>query len=92
MINRYKAVLMANRYKHRCKVVLMVALCAMCFSSCAKDDDESSSSIQKRILDSYVKVNYPNATKLADGLTILEEKAGNWYKSADQQYGLLRTL
>ncbi|MCI1720567.1 MAG: FKBP-type peptidyl-prolyl cis-trans isomerase [Bacteroidales bacterium] len=77
MINRYKAVLMVNK----CKVVLMVALCAMCFSSCAKDDDESSTSIQKRILDSYVKVNYPNATKLADGLTILEEKAGTGTKA-----------
>src|SRR5574344_214430 len=63
---------MINRFK----TVLMLALGLLAFCSCAKDEDESSRSIQERILNSYIKVNYPNATKLPSGLTILEEKEG----------------
>ncbi|MDD4421231.1 MAG: hypothetical protein PHW85_06610 [Bacteroidales bacterium] len=63
---------MINRFK----TVLMLALGLLAFCSCAKDEDESSRSIQEKILNSYIKVNYPNATKLPSGLTILEEKEG----------------
>lgn len=61
---------------NRLKFVSLFALCAMALCACAKDEDESSQSIQERILNSYIKTNYPTATKLASGLTILEEKAG----------------
>ena len=52
---------------------LLVALVAV---SCAQEIDESERSVQKRILDSFVELHYPNATVKESGLVIIDYVQG----------------
>ncbi len=60
------------------KFILPAALACVLLFSCAKEDDESNNSIQKRILDAYLEVNYPNKnyTVTESGLVILNHEDG----------------
>ena len=61
------------------KYYLVTILCGFLFFSCAREEEESNESIQKRILDAYLEVNYPNknyeVTK--SGLVVLSQEEGD---------------
>ena len=60
------------------KSYLAALLCSILFFSCAKEGSESSESIQKRILEAYLEVNYPNKNYkiMPSGLVVLSHKEG----------------
>ena len=79
--------------KYNMKVRLFKFICAACLAvaavSCAEDKDESSYSIQKRILDAYIKIHYPQGlTTTENGTKIIsmEEGTGNYIKKYDGVY------
>jgi FKBP-type peptidyl-prolyl cis-trans isomerase len=56
-------------------LLFIIAACLLAVS-CAKEKDESSDSIQKRILEAYLKNNYPDIKPAASGLVILSKTEG----------------
>ncbi len=52
---------------------LLVAIVAV---SCAQEKDEPERTVQQRILDSFVELNYPQATVRDNGLVIIDYKQG----------------
>lgn len=56
--------------------LFIIAVCLLVAVSCAKEKDESSDSIQKRILEAYVNNNFPNAQQTSSGLVILSKTEG----------------
>lgn len=69
------------------KFILSAALAGILLFSCAKEEEESNASIQKRVLDAYLQVNYPNKnyTVTKSGLVILNHEEGTG--SSPEQYG-----
>lgn len=62
-----------------CKFIIVAAIAGSLLFSCAKEEVESNNSIQKRILDAYLEVNYPdkNYTVTKSGLVILSKSDGS---------------
>jgi FKBP-type peptidyl-prolyl cis-trans isomerase len=60
------------------KFILAAAFAGLFLFSCAEESEESNASIQKRILDAYLDVNYPNKdyTITNSGLVILNHQEG----------------
>ncbi len=60
------------------KFIVLAACAGLFLFSCAKEEDEKAVSIQKRILEAYLEVNYPNKdyTVTKSGLVILDHKEG----------------
>lgn len=73
------------------KVVIVAALAGILAFSCAKDESESSASIQERILEAYLQVNYPdkNYTRTKSGLVILSQENGQGNSPADEDAAYL---
>lgn len=69
------------------KFLIIAALAGILFSACAKEKSESDRSIQKRILEAYLNVNYPdkNYTITSSGLVILDHQEGTGSKP--EKYG-----
>lgn len=69
------------------KFILSAALAGVLLFSCAEEAEESNASIQKRILEAYLQVNYPdnNYTITNSGLVILNHEEGTG--SSPEQYG-----
>lgn len=68
--------------------ILFLAIAAIALFSCVKEEEESNRSIQERILDAYVKEEYPNAQRLSDGLVMIDyvEGTGEALKNKDGGY------
>lgn len=60
------------------KLIVLAALSGIFLLSCVKEEDESSASIQKRILEAWLEVNYPNKDYevTQSGLVILSHEKG----------------
>ena len=60
------------------KFILAAAFAGLLLFSCAKEREESNASVQKRILEAYLEVNYPNKnyTITKSGLVILSHEEG----------------
>ncbi len=60
------------------KFIVFAAFACTLFFSCAEEVEETNASIQKRILEAYLEVNYPNKdyTITKSGLVILDHKPG----------------
>ena len=69
------------------KFILAAAFAGLLLFSCAKESEESNASIQKRILEAYLEVNYPNKnyTITKSGLVILSHEEGTGV--SPEQYG-----
>lgn len=61
------------------KFILAAAFAGLLLFSCAKESEESNAAIQKRILDAYLQVNYPNKdyTVTESGLVVINHEQGN---------------
>lgn len=57
-------------------ILISVAAAALSLSSCAKHDVLRTNDINKRYLDSWLKIYHPDAVEEADGIYILEETPG----------------
>lgn len=72
-----------------------MACLVMAAVSCAKDKDESSNSIQKRILDAYVKLHYPQGLKTTENGTMIismDEGTGNYIEKYNGVYLYTTTM
>ena len=60
------------------RLYVAALLCGILFFSCAKERSESNDSIQRRILEAYLDVNYPNKNYeiTQSGLVVLSHKEG----------------
>lgn len=60
------------------KFIVLAAFACTLFFSCAEEVEETNASIQKRILEAYLEVNYPDKdyTITKSGLVILDHKPG----------------
>lgn len=57
------------------KYVLM-AVAALALFSCAQEVEESDRSVQERILNAYVDVNYPDAARWDSGIVMIDSQKG----------------
>ncbi|MDD2594999.1 MAG: FKBP-type peptidyl-prolyl cis-trans isomerase [Bacteroidales bacterium] len=72
--------------KNLLKAVALIFISAVA-ASCAKDVSESSETIQNRILESWISVNYGGtATKTASGAYIISSEMGTGAKVGDSSY------
>lgn len=69
--------------------ILVMASAAAAAISCAKEVNESSESVQKRILEAYVSKYYPNAVKSQSGLYIIDSLPGTGRTPEDTSYVLV---
>ena len=67
--------------------ILFLLLAALVAVSCAKEIDESERSVQQRILDSFVELNYPSATVKNSGLVIIDYVQGTGDTLDNQEAG-----
>lgn len=58
------------------KFIIAIALAGISLFSCAQEKDETSESVQRRILDAYLQTYYPSATKTSSGLVVLSKQDG----------------
>jgi FKBP-type peptidyl-prolyl cis-trans isomerase len=58
------------------KIPVVLALVACVMFSCAQEKEESSDDIQRKILDAYVSLYYPQAQTMPDGLVYIDKVAG----------------
>ncbi len=58
------------------KTLFLIAVAAVCCSSCAKTSQEKKNSAEKSYFDAWVRVNYPDAKKTFPGLYIVEDQPG----------------
>jgi len=75
------------------KKIVYMAISALVLFSCAVEKDESERSVQQRILDAFVDVNYPNAKRLESGLVIISSQEGtgdtlNKYEAGFFEYSI----
>lgn len=69
---------------------IMILVCAAAAAvSCAKETEESSDSVQRRILEAYIEKYYPEAEKSPSGLYIIESTQGTGRTPADTSYILV---
>lgn len=76
------------------KFICMAGL-AMLAVSCAEDKDESSDSIQKRILDAYVNIHYPQGlttTEKGTKIISMDEGTGSYIKKYNGVYLYTTTM
>lgn len=81
--------------KSRLFKFICIAGLVMAAVSCAKDKDESSDSIQKRILDAYEKIHYPQGlTTTENGTKIISmnEGVGNYIEKYNGVYLYMTTM
>ena len=88
-------VLINNPIKELNKIVY-VAVAALVLFSCAVEKDESERSVQQRILDAFVDVNYPDAQRWDSGLVIISSEEGsgdtlNKYEAGFFKYSIRTT-
>ena len=67
------------------KTITFLAATAIAVS-CAQEIDESAESVQKRILEAYIKTNYPDAEPSASGLYIVDSIPGTGRTPDDTSY------
>lgn len=68
---------------------LILASAAAAAVSCAQDVDESSDSVQNRILEAYIETYYPDAVKSPSGLYIVDSLPGPGRTPDDTSYVLV---
>ncbi len=76
--------------------IVYVAVAALVLFSCAVEKDESERSVQQRILDAFVDVNYPDAQRWDSGLVIISSEEGtgdtlNKYEAGFFKYSIRTT-
>ena len=74
---------MINRF------VLMAGV-ALALLSCAQEKEESERSVQERILNAYVDVNCPQATKWDSGIVMIDSQAGTGDTLNMYEYGFFK--
>ncbi len=74
------------------KLYLAAILCSIFFFSCAEEKDESNKSVQERILEAYLDLNYPGNKymKTASGLIILSHQEGKGLTPVDGDGAYIR--
>lgn len=70
------------------KILLASATAFLAFS-CAEEKDESSDSIQNRILQAFIETNYPDAVQSPSGLYIVDSIPGTGLTLEEGQYALV---
>ena len=70
---------------------LCLALMAFVLFSCAVEKEETEKSIQERILNAFVEVNYPNATKWDSGIVIISSTEGTGDTLNNYEAGFFET-
>lgn len=74
----------------RIPTIILFAIIAIAFVSCAQEKDESDNSIQQRILDAYVAVNYPQGLQsTASGIKIINFEQGKGVKLENYNAALI---
>lgn len=58
------------------KIPVVLALMACVIFSCAQEKEESSDDIQRRVLNAYVSLYYPQSQVMPDGLVYIDKIAG----------------
>ena len=76
--------------------IVYVAVAALVLFSCAVEKDESERSVQQRILDAFVDLNYPDAQRWDSGLVIISSEEGsgdtlNKYEAGFFKYSIKTT-
>lgn len=66
--------------------ILILALATTAIFSCAQETDESSESVQERILKAYVEKYYPDAIRSGSGLYIIDLQDGTGRQANDTSY------
>lgn len=66
--------------------ILMLTVAAATLFSCAKEVDETSESVQERILKAYVAKYYPDAIRSESGLYIINYQDGTGRQANDTSY------
>lgn len=69
--------------------ILLTAIAVTSVMSCAKETDESSESVQERILKAYVETHYPDARQSASGLYIVDSIPGTGRTPDESVYVLV---
>lgn len=59
-------------------------------AGCAREKDESTRSIQERILQAYLQLNYPDAEQTKSGLVIVSSEPGNGKKPIEYGYAYMK--
>ena len=72
------------------QLLISSLLCIVLFSSCAKEVEESADSVQKRIIEAYIKVNYGDIEPTKSGMYILHNKIGTGATLKDSTYPFVR--
>lgn len=74
------------------KYIIMAAFAGLLVFSCAKEENESNASVQKRILKAWLEVNYPNKnyTVTKSGLVILDKQDGDGLSPENEQAAYLK--
>ncbi len=67
--------------------IACLAILAVSLFSCAEEKEESERSIHERILDAYVKVEYPNAKILPSGLVLIDIQEGTGKRLNNREAG-----
>ncbi len=76
-INSYQVIILRMNTRHRLNFALFFIIVALFLSSCAKEVVESSDSIEKRILESYISVVHKDTIQpLPSGVYIINSKKG----------------
>ena len=76
-INRYQEIILRMNIRYRLNFALFISGMAIILSSCAKEVVESSDSIEKRILQSYITVVHKDSIQpLPSGVYIVNTKKG----------------
>ena len=69
--------------------ILLASAAAFLTLSCAEEKDESSESIQNRILQAFIETNYPDAVQSPSGLYIVDSIPGTGLTLEEDQYALV---
>lgn len=72
---------------------VLLAVMAMALLSCAQEKEESDRSVQERILNAYVDLNYPQAERWDSGIVMIDKEEGtgdtlNLYEAGFFKYSI----
>lgn len=69
--------------------ILLASAAAFLTLACAEERDESSESIQERILQAFIETNYPDAKRSSSGLYIIDSIPGTGRTLTEESYALV---
>jgi FKBP-type peptidyl-prolyl cis-trans isomerase. len=76
--------------KNKISKIIIAISALFIIASCGKEKDESLDSIQKRVLEAYLEINYPNAKPSESGLVVLSKTPGDGKVLEEYDFAYLR--